>query len=179
MRAVVIYESMFGNTRRIARAIVEGLADAMEVHLIRADEVSGPDLEGASLVVVGAPTHAWGLPRANTREGAMATSRKPDNDLVLEPAAATSPGVREWLPSLGGIGIAGAAFDTRFRAPGMFTGHASKVIARSLRHEGVDVVLAPESFFVDRHNHMVAGEEARARAWGRRLAAEVATRAKG
>jgi len=176
MRAVVIYESMFGNTRRIAEAVADGLANAVEVRLTRADQVLETDLEGADLVVVGAPTHAWSLPRANTRQSALATARRSDNDLVLEPAADTSPGVREWLHSLGRLRVAGTAFDTRFHAPRLFTGHASKAISRILRHDGVDVVLSPESFFVDRQNHMVAGEEERARAWGRRLGLEVAHR---
>jgi hypothetical protein len=178
MRGAVIYESMFGNTRRIAEAISDGLASVMEVHLIRADQASGFDFDGTSLIVVGAPTHAWSLPRANTRQGALNTVRKPGSDLVLEPNADSSPGVREWLNSLGTFAGAGAAFDTRFSASVVFTGRASKAITKLLRREGVDVVLTPESFFVDRKNHMVAGEEERARAWGRRLGAEITNRAR-
>ena len=176
MRAVVIYESMFGNTRRIAEAVADGLARFVEVRLARADEVGEGDLAGVDLVVVGAPTHAWSLPRANTRQGALATARRGDNDLVLEPAADTAPGVREWLATLGRLGVRGAVFDTRFHAPRLVTGRASRAIARALRHDGVEVVSAPQSFFVDRRNHMRAGEEERARAWGERLGAAVAGR---
>ena len=177
MRAVVIYESMFGNTRRVAEAVAEGLSTTVEVRLFRADDVREADLVGADLVVVGAPTHAWSLPRVNTRQSAMSTARRGDNDLVLEPAADTSPGVREWLHALGRLGVVGAVFDTRFHAPRLLTGRASTSISRSMRHSGVAFVLAPESFFVDRQNHMLAGEQERARVWGERLCAEVARRA--
>ena len=172
MRAIVIYESMFGNTRRVAEAVARGLARSGEVRLARADEVRPGDLVGADLVVVGAPTHAWGLPRTNTRREAMSTADRDDNDLILEPAADSSPGVREWLRALGRLGAAGAAFDTRLRAPRYLTGRASASISRSLRHQGAELIWAPTSFFVDRQNHLYAGEEERARAWGERLGAE-------
>ncbi len=176
MRAIVIYESMFGNTRRVAEAVARGLARTAEVRLARADEVESGDLASVDLVVVGAPTHAWGLPRTNTRAQALVTANRGDNDLILEPAAESSPGVREWLGALGRLGVSGAAFDTRLRAPRFLTGRASTSISRSLRHDGAQVISPPESFFVDRQNHLYAGEDERARAWGERLGAEVARR---
>ena len=176
MRGVVIYESMFGNTRRIAQAIGDGLASALEVRLIRADQATGSDLDGISLVVVGAPTHAWGLPSAKNRQGALSSVRRPGSDLVLEPDADSLPGVREWLNSLGDAGTLGAVFDTRFSAPVIFTGHASKSIARSMLRHGIDVVLPPESFLVDRKNHLVPGEVERARVWALDVGAEVTSR---
>ena len=172
MRAIVIYESMFGNTRRVAEAVARGLARSGEVRLARADEVRPVDLAGADLVVVGAPTHAWGLPRTNTRREAVTTANRGDNDLILEPAAERSPGVREWLHTLDRLGVTGAAFDTRLRAPRFLTGRASTSISRNLRHDGAQLISAPASFFVDRHNHLYAGEEERARAWGERLGVE-------
>lgn len=178
MRAVVIYESMFGNTRRIAESIVEGLASTLQVRLIRANRVLASDLEGVDLVVVGAPTHGWSLPRGTTRQNALATARRSDNDLVLEPGADSSPGVREWLQTLGSLGVPGAVFDTRLHAPQFLTGHATKAISKGLRQRGADLVLAPESFFVDRRNHMVAGERERAREWGGRLGVELMRRAR-
>jgi len=176
MRAIVIYESMFGNTRRVAEAVARGLARTAEVRVARADEVRPGDLAAADLVVVGAPTHAWSLPRANTRRQALATANRDDNDLILEPAADSSPGVREWLLALDRLGVSGAAFDTRLRAPWFLTGRASKSISRGLRHDGAELISPPESFFVDRQNHLYAGEDERARAWGERLGAAVSRR---
>src|SRR5487761_2446820 len=100
MRALVIYESMFGNTRRVAEAIADGLACVAEVRLIRADRMTRSDLDGTVLVVIAAPPHVWSLPRAKTRQGSPDYVAKSGGDLVLEPGAASSPGVREWLSSL-------------------------------------------------------------------------------
>ena len=73
MKALVVYESMFGNTRHIAEAIADGIA-TVDPHRGRAwlttqERSISMDVE---LVVVGAPTHAWGLSRKRTREGAAA-----------------------------------------------------------------------------------------------------------
>ena len=63
-----------------------------------------------------------------------------------------------------------AAFDTRIDAPAALTGRASKGIAKRLRRCGFDLVAEPESFLVDKHNHLLEGEAERARAWGAALA---------
>ena len=172
MRIVVIYESMFGNTRRIAESIVEVLGATAEVRLVRAGlhtEVATSDVD---LFVVGAPTHAWSMPRANTRRGALEDVRKSGGELVLEENADSLPGVREWFESLATVHALGAAFDTRLNAPAALTGRASKVIATSLARHGLDVVLPAESFLVDRHNQLLDGELDRARTWATTLAAE-------
>jgi len=176
MRGVVVYESMFGNTRRVAEMITHALASAMEVRLLRADAVVADDVQGIDLLVVGAPTHAWSLPRPNTRKGALDNVRRPGSDLVLEPNADTSPGVREWLETLDDVHALAAVFDTRFNAPVMFTGRAATGIERELRRHGLVVMSAAESFRVDRQNHLLAGEIERASGWGRRLGEEVTTR---
>ena len=88
MRAVVVYESMFGNTHAIADAIGKGLGQGLEP----ADNVvvvpvveAGRDGSGyADLLVVGGPTHFHGMSRARTRKWAGATAQKPKNDLVLD-----------------------------------------------------------------------------------------------
>src|SRR5664280_2473877 len=80
MRAIVVYESMFGKTRRVAEAIADALRDVMEVQLLRADTARDVGLEGTDLVVVGAPTHAWGMPRPGTRKGTPNYVRKPGSD---------------------------------------------------------------------------------------------------
>lgn len=60
MRAVVLFESVYGNTEAIARAIADGLAPAGEVTLARFGEVPSGAVEAADLVVLGGPTHGWG-----------------------------------------------------------------------------------------------------------------------
>jgi hypothetical protein len=63
-----------------------------------------------------------------------------------------------------------AAFDTRMPGPSAFTGRASHAIDRHLRRHGFSRIAAPESFLVDKQNHLLPGEADRAREWGSALA---------
>jgi len=176
MRGLVVYESMFGCTRSIAEAITQGLGSRMDVRLIRAAVVQPEDLAELDFLGVGAPTHVHGLPRAATRRGTPDYLEKPGNDLVLEPGADSDPGVREWLDNLGSLDLSGAAFDTRFHGSPLITGRASKGISRTLVGRGAVMVLPVESFLVDKHGRLEAGEVERARGWGVTLAGAVAER---
>ncbi len=171
MRAVVVYESMFGNTHRVADAIGRGLEGAGEVLVLPVDDADGDLVFAADLLVVGGPTHLHGLSRARTRDAALDMAGKPGNRLALDNHA-HGPGLREWLGSLGHVGGRAAAFDTRLSYP--LSGRASKRIAHELGLRGYSMVVAPESFVVTKDNALLAGEEERAVAWGRRLAAVLA-----
>ncbi len=171
MRAIVIYESMFGATKAVAEAIATGISlSGGRTRVIRAADATAADLEGAELIVVGAPTHVHGLPRPSTRKGTLGIISKADGDLVLEPGADTARGVREWLAGLEGLQVQAAAFDTRLNGVAFFTGRASRSIVRALRRHGAELLAPPESFLVAK-NKLVAGELERARAWGERVAA--------
>src|SRR5688500_3044702 len=108
MKALIVYESMFGNTKEVARAIADGLDDAFEVRLA---EVSGmPPADDVDLLIVGAPTHAFGLSRPETRQDAGRQAAVSADALVV--------GLREYLecsPTL--AGIRAAAFDTKINKP--------------------------------------------------------------
>jgi hypothetical protein len=170
MRAVVVYESMYGNTRLIAEAIGRGLTGgSLSVEVVPVGHADAAAIEGADLVVVGGPTHAHGMSRPSTRKAAGEAAAKPDSGVVLEPGY-DGPGVREWTEGQSGRAAQAAAFDTRIKGPAAFTGRASKGVARSLRRRGFGLVLAPESFLVTTKNQLLDGEEARAEAWGRSLA---------
>ena len=94
MRAIVIYESMFGNTRMIAEAIGEGLKPTYDVDVRPAGTVSREELTQVDLIVAGGPTHAWGMSRPSTRAGALKQVEVPGSGLRLE-TGATGPGLRE------------------------------------------------------------------------------------
>jgi hypothetical protein len=98
---------------------------------------------------------------------------KPESGLVLEPGANTGPGVREWLKSVSHGHAKAAAFDTRLNSRALFTGRASKGIARQLTRHGFSLLIPPESFLVDKKSHLVPGELERARRWGASLMAAV------
>ena len=100
MRAVIIYESMFGNTHAIADAIAKGLEPLDTVVMVPVGDAGRERLDDADLLVVGGPTHFHGMSRPRTRKWAAATAQKPKKDLVLD-RDAQGPGVRDWLRSLG------------------------------------------------------------------------------
>lgn len=174
MRAVIIYESMFGNTHEIARAIASGLAPGNVISVTGVAEADRELLEGADLVVVGGPTHVHGMSRASTRRAAAEQAHQEGSELSLDHGApADGPGLRDWLDSLGQLSASGAAFDTRVDGPAAFTGRASKGIARLLREHGLTLLAPAESFLVSKGNQLLPGEEDRAREWGKSLAAMV------
>lgn len=169
MRAVVVYESMYGNTHEVAEAIAVGLGESCDAVAIAANRATAEAIADSSLVVVGGPTHAHGMSRPTTRASAVNQAA----DLEMDPDAA-GDGVREWLTSVApAAGRRGAAFDTRVDMSPVLTGRASKGIAKALGHHGYELIAEPESFLVDKHTELEHGEAARATEWGRHLAARL------
>jgi hypothetical protein len=169
MRVLVIYESMYGNTHQIAEAIAEGLGTPGSAQVVSVAGVSQEMVEQADLIVVGGPTHAHGMSRERTRKAAVDAAESPNKRLDLEPAA-SGVGLRDWLETLDTSHGLAAAFDTRFNGHAVLTGQASKGIARTLSERGRYLVTEPQSFLVDKHNHLLPGERGRALVWGEHLA---------
>lgn len=164
MHAIVVYESMYGNTRAVAEAIAEGLGDAT---VVSAAELPA-DAAQTDLLVVGGPTHAHAMATARSRRAAVEAARGTPAD-----ASATSgPALRDWLAELARDGHAcAAAFDTRIDKPEWLTGAASHGIAKRLRRHGYEII-DTSSFVVDANEGpLVDGELERARRWGAELAA--------
>jgi hypothetical protein len=167
MRVLVVYESMYGNTRTIAEAIGSGLGAETDVVPVR--EVSPERVAAADLLVVGGPTHIRGMSRASSRKAARDAASKPESTLTLEPGT-DGIGLREWFASLGTLSCRAAAFDTRVNVPAVFSGRAAPRIAGLLRRHGAQLVAPPHSFLVDKQNRLLDGEHVRAREWGEDLA---------
>jgi hypothetical protein len=106
---------------------------------------------------------------ARTRKAAPSYANKPVSGLGLESGADQAQGIREWLSSLPDLSVAAAAFDTRINKLAIFTGLASKAIARSLTKHRARLITHLESFVVDPKSHLLPGEEERGH-WGRQLA---------
>jgi flavodoxin len=144
MNAVVAYDSKFGNTEELAKAIAQRLA---ATRLVSTAEAGTFDLAGVDLLVVGGPTQVHGVSPA-LRE---LLDRLPDDALQ---------------------GVSAAAFDTRFDAARLLTGSAAMGIARRLKSKGARLLVRPESFFVTTDKGPLAeGEVARARTWAAALLA--------
>ncbi|HEX8715112.1 MAG TPA: hypothetical protein VF706_06025 [Solirubrobacteraceae bacterium] len=165
MNAVVVYESVYGNSRAVAEAIAEGLgASALPV-----SEALAPATE-ADLLVVGGPTHMHGMTTERSRQMAIAAAHE-DGGAAVDAHAGDGPGLRVWLRELPSVSKRKAAcFDTRLDRSPWLTGVAARGIGRRLRGRGYDV-LATESFLVeDAEGPLEDGELDRARAWGAHLA---------
>jgi len=166
--ALVVYESMFGNTEAIAQEVARGLSTHMQVSIREVGQAAHAVPDDVALVVVGAPTHALGLSRASSREDA---GTKRDQPLVSQ-----GDGLREWLASArpGRAGTLAAAFDTRSAHPRL-PGSAARAAARRLRRRGFALAGPTRSFWVDGMTGPLAvGELERARAWGAQLGATIA-----
>lgn len=161
-RALVIFESMFGSTRLVAEAVAEGLSDRFATDLVEVGEAPTSFDPDVALIVVGGPTHAFGLTRPRTREDAV---RQADG-----PVLSARIGLREWLGELGRAGIGAATFDTRIDRPRV-PGSAARGAEKRLRRLGFRIVAPAESFYVsDTKGPLVAGEVERARRWAAELA---------
>jgi hypothetical protein len=165
MQALVVYESMYGNTHAVAVNIAAGLGATHEVTLVPVTRATRELIAAADLIVAGGPTHMHGMPTVTSRRMAAETARKQDSGLNLDPDA-DGPGLRAWLEGLDAEDALAAAFDTRLSGIPALTGRASRGISRLLSSQGCRLVVPPECFLVGTQNTLLKGEGERARAWG-------------
>ncbi len=174
MRALIVYESMYGNTHVVANHIGEGLRSHFEVEVVPVEDATAERVCAADLLVVGGPTHVHGMSSEKSRKAARDALAKPGNDLTLDPDA-EGEGLRDWFHAVPEVESAGAAaFDTRIDAPALVTGRASRGIEKRLVKLGYDLVADPESFLVDKQNNLLPGEADRAVRWAAELAESLA-----
>jgi len=157
MNALVIYDSQFGNTEQIARAIGRELSPSYTVTIARIKEIVPARLAEYDLIVAGSPTQRF------------------------RPTA----GMTEYLKSIPAGALAGirvAAFDTRLTVEEIekvailaffvrIFGYAAAPIARQLMKKGGRQAAAPEGYYVaGMEGPLVSGELERASSWARSLA---------
>jgi hypothetical protein len=165
MTVWIVVESMFGNTRAVADQVASGIrrtlpGTAVEVHDAAKARLVLPD--DVTLLIVGGPTHVFGMSRERTREDAHRRGS----------GAATAMGVREWLDavSIANDGLPAVCFDTRVNRH-FGPGSAAKAISRRLRHLGCFLLEAPVTFYVDDvEGPLSDGEAGRAHAFGQLVA---------
>jgi hypothetical protein len=166
MKAVVVYESLWGNTATVAQAIADGLGP--EARALHTDEAGAEAIAGADLVVAGSPVLGFSLPTDQMREGIRSN---PGNGPM--PPDLSHPSLRSWLASLPAASGRFAAFETRMRGP--FPGSAVKDIGKALSAAGYAELAKPAPFYVaGRYGPLREGEIDRARAWGAELAKALA-----
>jgi hypothetical protein len=156
---------MFGNTHQVGQRIAAGLRFALPGTQVELHEVANSSLlipDDVTLLIVGGPTHAFGMSRESTREDAHRRGS----------TAETATGLREWLDavSISQPNLPVVSFDTRVDRR-FVPGSAAKAIARRLRRLGCYLMEAPVTFYVDDVTGPLAnGEEERAFAFGQMVA---------
>jgi len=155
MKTLIVYDSYFGNTEKIAEAVGGALAQQNEVSLVRVSEVKPDQLQGIQLLAVGSPTRAF------------------------RPSDGTRAFLRELAPgSLNGVSV--AAFDTRInpadtnsgflRFMVRLFGYAAQPIAKDLQKKGGRLVGQPAGFEVkESEGPLKDGELERAASWASSL----------
>lgn len=150
MKALVVFDSLYGNTEKVAKAIGNGLGS--EAKVLSVGQVDSLELRGFDLLVVGSPTHG-GRPT------------KPIKDFL------------NLLPKDIINSVRVAAFDTRVLAQGGFVntivnffGYAAPAIAKALQSKGAHLAAAPEGFAVNgKEGPLKEGELERAQEWAKKL----------
>jgi len=141
MNMLIIYDSTFGNTAQLARAMADRLGEHGTVRIALADEASLSEMKEIDLLIVGGPTQRHGLSPAM-------------RDLL------------ERLPRRTLRGAGAAAFDTRYHMAAWKSGSAAHRIASRLKRTGASLLVEPESFFVvEREGPLEEGELERAARW--------------
>ncbi|MEA5119223.1 MAG: flavodoxin/nitric oxide synthase [Propionicimonas sp.] len=163
MSVLIVVESEFGNTRRVAQAIADGVAaqrGADSVHLLSAGEAPLRIPAEVSLVVAGAPTHNLGLPTQASRAKAAAAGA----------TGGDSTGLAEWIAGFAGHpGLTVTTFDTRVASG--FAGSAAKAAYRALhRRIGQAAERGPSFIVKGTEGPLADGELEHAAAWGAELA---------
>jgi hypothetical protein len=163
MRALVVYESFFGNTEQVAQAIAKGLSEHGDVEMVEVTKAPTELTEPIDLIVVGGPTHAFAMTRESTREDAFRQGAT---------QGSTTVGVREWLEHLhrGKHAELVATFDTKADKVRHLPGSAAKGAANAVHRLGYKTAVKPMSFYVAGvTGPLLDGELGRAQAWGERL----------
>jgi hypothetical protein len=166
-RAIVVFESLWGNAEKVARAVADGLGESMDVVVLDVSNHPSPPTDDVDLLVAGGPTHAFSMTRARTREDAR-TKGATQGDV--------GTGLREWLDGLpsGHHHQRVATFDTRVGKVRHLPGSAAKSAGKEARRHGYETV-TQQSFWVrDVEGPLFEGELDRATARGRDLAATLA-----
>lgn len=145
MKSLVLFESAYGNTERIAREIAQHLEEYGVVTLLHATEASSADINVYDLLVIGSPTQ-------------------------YKKASPTMRGWLEGLPYKGLSGFMCAVYDTRYKQPLWRSGSAGKQLGKQVRKLGGVMLLESESFFVSSGaGELLAGELERVSTWVKNL----------
>jgi flavodoxin I len=146
MKALIVYDSVYGNTEKIAKAVAEAITPTGEVKMLQTGEANPSELESLDLLIVGSPIHG-GRPTPGVQDFLNKTTQQSLKDIKV------------------------AAFDTRATSKfAKIFGNAAGRIARQLTKKGGVLIASPEGFFVTgTKGPLREGELERAAAWAKSI----------
>ncbi len=156
MKVLIVYDSVFGNTEKIAQVIGNAMGSQAEVNILRVGNVKQENLRGLDVLIVGSPTRAF----------------KPTKEIT---------NFLKGFPKNGLKGVKVAAFDTRFTMSAIeesrvlpffvrLFGYAAKPISNRLEKKGGELIIPPEGFFVEGvEGPLKEGEIERAASWAKEI----------
>ena len=157
MKALIVFDSVFGNTGKVARTIGESIATALgsrgSAETLSVGEVTADQIQSVDLLVIGSPTRSF-RPTGAITELLKALHKK----------------------QLSGVSV--AAFDTRIYLETIDLsalrfivdkgGYAASTIAKSMQKKGGILIAAPEGFLVTgEEGPLKDGELERASDWAK------------
>ena len=147
MKALVVYDSLYGNTEQIAKAIGEGIGGGVKV--VRSAEADVSSLGDYDLIIIGAPTQA-GRPM---RTAQAFLDKLPADALKNKKVVAFDTRGKTWIVKI--------------------FGWAATRIEKVLIEKGGSLVAPGEGFFVKAtKGPLMEGELERAAAWAKGIAAK-------
>jgi len=165
MQVIVVYESHWGNTASLAKAIAEGFGP--DARALTTDEATSTAVAEADLIIAGAPIMAFSLPS----DRVLATLA--DDAKAPSPPDLTHPSMRSWLDRLPTGHGRSAHFETGLR---WSPGGSTSAIGRKLEKAGFARLGKSRRFVVKgSYGPLREGELERAKQWGRELAATMTT----
>jgi flavodoxin len=151
MKTLVVYDSKFGNTAKLAQAMANALQEYGEARAVQVGQTNPAEFAKVDLVILGCPIQAW----------------KP------------SPGMREFMEQVTPESLRTtkiACFDTRMHLPRWFTGSGAEALIKQLRKLGAEPIAESTGFFVkEREGPLEVGEMERGIEWAK----QVGEKAKG
>lgn len=160
MKAVVVYDTAFGNTEKVALAIGQALGQGEAVNILKADSAQPEDLTSADLLIVGSPTQKF---RPLPSVTALLQNIAPGGLRNVRVAAFDT---RITLEEVARVGIL-AFFVKLF-------GYAAESIGKKLSAKGGMLLVPPQGFYVQgTQGPLVEGELERAAAWAKQIAEKI------
>ncbi|MFC2024101.1 flavodoxin family protein [Chloroflexota bacterium] len=143
MKVLIVYDSQFGNTEKVAKVIAATFGIKEDINLVKVDIVKPEDMQSLDILIVGSPIHAWG----------------------------PTKGMKSFMKSLNPgtlSGVRAAAFDTGY--PARMAGSAAPKIEKALSKSGCSIVAPAMKFAVTGNKGPLAeGELDKATAWAKEI----------